>query len=153
MSNPVPGWYDDPSGSAKLRYWDGTQWTEQYIDGAAAPAPQQAYGVPAAGQPSYAQPGYGQPNYGQTPAAPRSNGKAISALIFGIIGLATSYAYIGIIFSIIAVVQGAKARKNPFMSSMANVGRVLGIIGIIIWVIASIAITASCMAGACNLYY
>lgn len=27
------GWYPDPSGNtSKLRYWDGTQWTDQYTD-------------------------------------------------------------------------------------------------------------------------
>jgi len=23
-----PGWYDDPRGEARLRWWDGQQWTE-----------------------------------------------------------------------------------------------------------------------------
>ena|SRR5829696_1315707 len=27
--NPAPDWYDDPRGEARLRYWDGTQWTDQ----------------------------------------------------------------------------------------------------------------------------
>jgi len=26
---PAPGWYDDPHGQAKLRYFDGQNWTEQ----------------------------------------------------------------------------------------------------------------------------
>ncbi|AKU65810.1 hypothetical protein ADJ76_08785 [Schaalia meyeri] len=30
MSNPVQGWYADPAGSTQLRWWDGTQWTDQY---------------------------------------------------------------------------------------------------------------------------
>jgi uncharacterized RDD family membrane protein YckC len=24
---PAPGWYDDPQGEARLRYWDGSTWT------------------------------------------------------------------------------------------------------------------------------
>ena len=26
---PAAGWYDDPSGQARLRYWDGQAWSEQ----------------------------------------------------------------------------------------------------------------------------
>ena len=43
MSNPIAGWYPDPSGDvAKLRYWDGGSWTEHFASAqpAAAPAPQ-----------------------------------------------------------------------------------------------------------------
>lgn len=30
MATAQPGWYDD--GSGKQRWWDGSRWTEQYID-------------------------------------------------------------------------------------------------------------------------
>lgn len=29
----VPGWYQDPGGSPRLRWWDGTTWTEHYAPG------------------------------------------------------------------------------------------------------------------------
>ncbi len=33
MENPQAGWYPDTSGDAtKLRYWDGNQWTDNYMD-------------------------------------------------------------------------------------------------------------------------
>jgi hypothetical protein len=28
----APDWYPDPRGQARLRYWDGTQWTDQTAD-------------------------------------------------------------------------------------------------------------------------
>lgn len=49
------GWYADPSGDAtKLRYWDGTQWTDNFTP-APAPQPMAPQGYAYAGQP-YAQP-------------------------------------------------------------------------------------------------
>lgn len=30
MSNPIQGWYADPEGSDQLRWWDGTQWSDQF---------------------------------------------------------------------------------------------------------------------------
>ena len=31
MSQPVPGWYPDPAGSPRLRWWNGGIWTDQYL--------------------------------------------------------------------------------------------------------------------------
>lgn len=36
---PVAGWYDDPSGAAPYRWWDGEHWTPQTIDHAPTAAP------------------------------------------------------------------------------------------------------------------
>jgi hypothetical protein len=30
--SPNPDWYPDPKGEARLRYWDGTKWTDQTAD-------------------------------------------------------------------------------------------------------------------------
>jgi hypothetical protein len=36
---PPAGWYPDPSGSGRQRYFDGANWTENYAPTAAAPPP------------------------------------------------------------------------------------------------------------------
>jgi hypothetical protein len=37
-SSPPPGWYPDPAGTPRRRYWDGRAWTEFFADGAAGAA-------------------------------------------------------------------------------------------------------------------
>ena len=54
MANPIAGWYPDPSGDpSKLRWWDGTQWTNDFADAVAQPV--QNPGVGQANQPYQAQ--------------------------------------------------------------------------------------------------
>ena len=33
-------WHDDPQGSGRLRYYDGTRWTDKYADKPGGPPPQ-----------------------------------------------------------------------------------------------------------------
>lgn len=40
------GWYPDPAGSARSRWWDGAQWTEHYYD-AYSGAPAEVLSAPA----------------------------------------------------------------------------------------------------------
>ena len=35
-TSPPAGWHGDPSGRHELRYWDGSQWTENVSDGGTA---------------------------------------------------------------------------------------------------------------------
>lgn len=61
MENTQAGWYPDPSGDVtKLRYWNGTQWTNDVAD--AQPSVNQTAMYT---NPTYAQPGYSQPYYRQ----------------------------------------------------------------------------------------
>jgi hypothetical protein len=46
------GWYPDPSGSGQQRYWDGSQWTDQYAPGAGTAPAQQPGGAPAPARPA-----------------------------------------------------------------------------------------------------
>ena len=65
MSNPIPGWYPDPTVPGQQRYWDGMQWTEN-VAPLAPPVPPPGY--PPAPPPGYAPTpppyaGYGVPGY------------------------------------------------------------------------------------------
>ena len=61
-SNPVTpaGWYPDPAGSSRSRWWDGTQWTDHYAAqaGQVAQPPQPVYGQQGNGQQGYAPQAY-----------------------------------------------------------------------------------------------
>ena len=52
MSQPAPGWYPDPAGSQRLRWWSGGEWTEQFHDmpQQGAPVAQQTPADQTAGQ-------------------------------------------------------------------------------------------------------
>lgn len=52
MADQQAGWYPDPSGDVtKLRYWNGTQWTDDFTNNPSNPSTP-AYYAP---QPAYAQ--------------------------------------------------------------------------------------------------
>ncbi|MCM3659916.1 DUF2510 domain-containing protein [Georgenia satyanarayanai] len=53
MSNPIAGWYPDPSGDqSKLRYWDGTSWTEHFAPAQGAAQQAGEAGTSSGGQPT-----------------------------------------------------------------------------------------------------
>jgi len=138
MSNVPAGWYQDPSGDAsKVRYWDGTQWTEQVQDRPIQENPSQPAYVAApvqpmqVNQPTYPvaptqpyqqwpqqpmQSGYQQPAPGYAvPQQPeKKNGKAIASLIVGIVGIPLNIllALLGHVCGIVAIVLAVSARKT-----------------------------------------
>ncbi|WP_043671657.1 DUF2510 domain-containing protein [Clavibacter michiganensis] len=70
------GWYADPAGSDRLRWWDGTRWTDHLTDvpkaaasadAAHAPASPATYVPPAGSQPPYGQQAHAQQPYAQQP--------------------------------------------------------------------------------------
>lgn len=104
MSTPVPGWYADPAGTPQLRWWDGTQWTQQYrpadseqaspnAQANAAPASQVAVQGAATAQVGAA-PGY-------TPVAAKPRTKATG----GQIAIAVLSSVLVIVFGVTALLS------------------------------------------------
>lgn len=96
-------------------------------------------------------------NNNQTPyqapdQPPQNNNMPVAALILGIISLVCLFvpyvSYLGIVFSILAIVFGAKSRQtaSPNQVGMATAGLVLGIIGIVLYVVNIVCIIAACAA-------
>ncbi|MDC4232277.1 DUF2510 domain-containing protein [Actinomyces sp. B33] len=92
MNNPIPGWYPDPAGSARLRWWDGAAWTDRLIDQPEAGAPSHAVGASpvappgphAPAHPMAAPPGSAQqPGTvpGRRPAGPRASKRLIAGVV------------------------------------------------------------------------
>lgn len=80
-------------------------------------------------------PGYGAPGY----AVPKTNAKAVWSLVLGIVSIVLCC---GFLAGIPALVLGNIARREIILSGgaetgagMAQAGRILGIIGIALWVI------------------
>lgn len=76
-SGPRAGWYPDPAGSPRQRWWDGTGWTDSLRDAPAAtpPAPPAAPVTPPA--PLYGQTSSGQSTtYGQSASGQSATGPA-----------------------------------------------------------------------------
>lgn len=59
MSQPAAGWYPDPVGSQRLRWWNGGSWTEQY-----QPMPTQQQRMPQQGIPHQGMPQHGMQTQG-----------------------------------------------------------------------------------------
>jgi len=116
-------------------------------------APPSGYGQPpspyAPPPPGYQQTppyGYGQPyqpNYYNAHGHPGS-GAATASLVCGIISLF----FAGLILGIIAITQGRKAKRFGYMGGRATAGIVMGIIGIIGWVIIVILVSAGVLSSA-----
>ena len=144
--NQTPaGWYPDPSGNtAKLRYWDGSAWTNDYQDtqavvqsgaptgyaptasGTAYPGATQTPGTTGAYNP-YAP--TGQPV--MAPVNDKS-GMAVAALVLGIVGVSLGCClgiygfFISVPAGILGIIFGIISR-NSSRKGMAITGLILGI--------------------------
>lgn len=106
MSNPVQGWYADPAGSTQLRWWDGTQWTDQYRAGEATP-----HGAtPAAAAPVGATPTGAAP-VRFVPIATVPHRKASTGqILFGV--LASVMAVVFVVSSLVTTIMYAASVKD-----------------------------------------
>jgi hypothetical protein len=129
-SQQPAGWYDDPEDGTQLRYWNGSQWTDDRSPKAGA--------APAAAQAPAAQQGYpGTVPAAGAPAA-GTNGKATASLVLGLVALLIwPSAILGLIFGFMARKEIA---ENPGQQGggMATAGIVcsivFGVLGIL-WMI------------------
>ncbi|MDR0351024.1 MAG: DUF2510 domain-containing protein [Coriobacteriales bacterium] len=120
------GWYPDPSGSSRQRYWDGAQWTEQYRDAA------QATGAPGTPPRSAT---YSATVISSASTAPPQG--ANSSMVLGIVSLVICLAgfcipfsgTISVVTGIIGAVMGVNANKIA-KSPQATAGIVLSIISL-----------------------
>ena len=161
-ASSTPAWHPHPEHPTVERYWDGESWTGEHrfaIDPAYEPAQYVPASMPAAIDASSAAaigdgdasshvydplPG-AQPD---EPAAQPTSGKAIAALILGIASLAFGIVVgpFAVLLSIPAVVLGVQARReiarDPGVqgSGLALAGFIIGIIGIVLFVLCLILI-------------
>lgn len=86
------------------------------------------------GQPGYPQPGaYGQPYAAPVAQPQQGGGMAIAALVLGIIGLvAWLFPICGLPVAIVGLILGFIGRRSPARRTMATIGIVLCIIGLVL---------------------
>lgn len=85
MSEPLAGWYPNPSGDPTLlRYWNGEQWTDDYTRAPGSETQAGGYTAPAYQQPA-PNPGY----YPQAGASDNDRTLRLVAFIFCIISLSS----------------------------------------------------------------
>lgn len=110
MSNPVQGWYADPAGSTQLRWWDGTQWTDQYRSKDPAGEATPAGATPTAAAPVGATPTGAAP-VRFVPIATVPHRKASTGqILFGV--LASVMAVVFVVSSLVTTIMYAASVKD-----------------------------------------
>jgi hypothetical protein len=103
------------------------------------PPPPPGYGQAPQGPPAYGQPAYGQQPYGYGyPPAPRTSGKAMWAMIVGIVSIV--FCYLGVLIGPVAIILAVQGKKDIKRSNgtqtgegMATAGLITGIVGTVLW--------------------
>lgn len=143
QGSAAAGWYPDYADPSRLRYFDGTQWTEHTHPGY-GPQPG-GYGTPPGGY------GYGSP--GPWPAAQPENTPAIVGFILAIVGLVA----IPILASIPGLILGIIGLSKANNEGASNRGLAIAAIWIsaitlVIWTILIIAIVAAAASAEDDIY-
>jgi hypothetical protein len=140
------GWYPDPAGdTTKIRYWNGTAWTDQTqpvvnpeLQGGVGASPAasgaNAQQIPATLQPIYAP---GQEIPADRIASPTKDRKgfAIAALILGILSIPCGcLAYLAFLPGVLAIIFGILSLKSS-RKGMAIAGIVCGALGIVFGIV------------------
>ena len=103
-----PGWYPDPTNPLLIRYWDGTEWSEQT---------------------QHRPPGMMQTTQSTT------SGLAIASMVLGILWVFFIGSILAVIFGHVALSQIKKSGGSVRGRGMAIAGLVLGYIWLTIFVI------------------
>ena len=132
-STPAAGWYPDPAGTPRTRWWDGTRWTENYSE-PATPAAATPWSTPAAPVAPWSSPAAGAPAaypsmtpYGVVPALKAPDGTSPSTpyiwliAVLPVVSIALSLSQLATIDETIAVALDPAA--SPFNSTdLVNFG-------------------------------
>jgi len=134
---PDPGWYPDPMGEARLRYWDGTAWTSHRADRNEAPPPPPpptAFAAVPAAVASLPPPPAGFPARDGASGAkpePAGNGWSIAAMVCA--GVALLLPFVGL-FAIAFGIVG-KVRKERLGTAGLVVSIALTVVAWILWAV------------------
>jgi hypothetical protein len=129
--------------------WQNQSQVDTSPNGDQHPPQQSGYGAPQPYLPMQPQPVIYQPmpQYAGYPGAAAvrqpKNGLAIASLVFGIIGVFTSWLLVGIPFCIVGLVLAAMGKRRSRDKGMAIAGLVLSIIGIVVGIGVFVAIIVS----------
>ena len=119
MSNPVQGWYADPAGSTQLRWWDGTQWSDQFrpaptgneavSDARPQPAAQEEF--PPTGAPAQVS-AAAKPTAAKPATKPKAQPPASQLITTGILGILMFFFIAGAALAGSAYVSAGEALKD-----------------------------------------
>lgn len=133
-ATPPPDWYTDPEDPTKQRWWDGTKWTN-----ADRPMPPGAAG--GLTPPPPPPPGYVafDPQGGNRVF--NKNSRASWALAASIVGLICCgpLSIVGLVVGRQEVSNIDAGRSDPGKRGMAQAAFIVGLIGVVLWVILLIA--------------